>query len=629
MSAISPMSYGSGLDTQSIVQSLVASASRPRQLLVQERSRNEDRLEVLEDITSKLEALETSVAELSGSATAIRRTVSVPEGAGFQASATGAAAAGAHAVRIDKLAQSEREASQGFADRDITSVGAGELKLTVAGVETVIDIQAGQDTLEGLQEAINRSGADVTASIVNTGTGATPYQLVITGNATGADQAVAIDVSGLTGGTALSFTQRRAAQDAELAVDGIDIRRSTNTVTDALEGITLELEQADAVERTFTVATDVEATQQQIQDVVDGFNAVLDAIHEQFERAGPEAESKPLSGDFALRSLERRMRGLLEESFGRPGSGTERLADIGIETSDDGRRLEVDSAKLEEALLERPDDVLDLFVKAGSATDAGVQVVTAGDTPRGTYAVEITQAAVRAEAVGAQAIRAEGLAQDEALTFTFGGEDTVVQLSAGDTIDDVVQTINDALDAAGVPVVARSVGGALALHAAEYGSGGSFSVVSDRSGATSEQTGIGVAPLQAVGQDVAGTIDGVAASGTGTSLFGDSEGPTPGLRVEVYGSDLGARGTVTVFGGFADELAGLVDDLTDPIDGMLALRQEGIEDQLDHLDDRIEREDDRLTRLEERLTRQYNALEQLLGTLNSQLSYLTATLSSE
>lgn len=630
MSAIGSSSFGggSGLDIPSLVEALVANSSGPKLRLESQRRLNQTRLSAMKDVASKVSALETALSGLSKASTFLRKTATVADGAGFAVSVNGSARDGGHAVRVSQLAASERETSQGFADRDLTSVGTGSFSVTVAGVQTSIDIVAGQDTLEGIRDAINASDAKVTASIVNKGTGADPYQLVVTGDETGVDQTISIDASGLAGGAGLSFTQDRAAANAQFQVDGVSLERATNTVTDVLDGVSLRLQVADDTERTFSVAIDAVSTTKQITDFVTAYNGVMDAVNAQFTRSGEDASSKPLAGDFSLRLVQRRLQSALGLAFGRPGASLRSLSAIGLKTSSDGLKLELDSDVIAKALEESPSDVVDLFVKSGSGPDSTTRVRSVGTTAAGTYDVTVTQAAARAETVGAQAIDAGGLAADEVLSFTQGAASVDITLNAGSTVTDIVSTLNAELATAGIDVLAVDDGGSLRLQAKEYGSAADFTVQSDQAGGSSAQTGIGTSLVSATGLDVQGTIAGAAATGTGLRLVGATDGPTPGLIVDIYGTATGSRGDVTIFGGFAGEVASIADALTDPVDGILKLREEGIEDAIDDLDDRIERQEDHLAVLEARYTKQFTGLESLLTTLNSQAGFLSASLLS-
>ncbi len=119
----------------------------------------------------------------------------------------------------------------------------GTLSLTVGDADPVeIAIDAENNSLEGMMQAINDADAGVTASIINDGT-SSPYRLVLTADEVA--QAVTLDTSGLAGGTYANpaFTETQTGQKAHVRVDGIDIYGTANSVKEAIPGVTLDLDQ--------------------------------------------------------------------------------------------------------------------------------------------------------------------------------------------------------------------------------------------------------------------------------------------------------------------------------------------------------------------------------------------------
>jgi flagellar hook-associated protein 2 len=615
----------SGIDTQLLIQRLLAVARRPITNLQSRQARLEGREKFFGDLATDLGKLRDRARSLGDVADLLAYTVSSSDATKATATATGEALATAHTLEISQLARVEREKTQGHASASATGVaGTGTLTITWGGVAHDVAIGAGEDSLNGVAAAINEADFGVTATVVNDGTGATPHRLVLTGEESGAANTISVNAAGLTGGSApLVFTEVQAARSAVFKLDGIDLTRASNTVTDALDGVTLQLVAPTTAEITLTVAQDRETVKQKLKDFVTDANRVLSRIREQFrapeEGAGP---STRLIGDTALRSIAQRIQSALAAEVNTSGPANS-LASLGIATTRDGT-LELDEEKLDELLDEDFGAVADVLARTAQSTNAELAFVSAGGaTQSGSFAVVVTQLAERAEVQAGTALGSGTLAADETLTFTLGSRTAEVNLAAGSTLDQVVSAINTQLDTAGIAVTASSSGGRLVLTSDSYGSEVSFSVVSDQ-GAT-DQSGIGTTLLTDAGVDVAGTIGGLAATGSGQLLTG-STGAAQGLKVRYTGATTGAVGTVTIAGGAADRLEALLDEFLDPTDGVIQGRKDALQDQQDNLGDAIERQERRLGLYEQRLKSQFAAFEGLIGRLQSQQDFLNSRL---
>jgi len=129
---------------------------------------------------------------------------------------------GSYQLTVIDLAQQQKDVSQGYTDKRSSTFGTGNLSLTVAGVANTITIDATNNSLEGIAQAINDAELGVGAAVINDGTDE-PYRLVLTGESV--SNVFTLDTSNLSGGTdanpAMSNTQ--AAQQAHILLDGIDV----------------------------------------------------------------------------------------------------------------------------------------------------------------------------------------------------------------------------------------------------------------------------------------------------------------------------------------------------------------------------------------------------------------------
>ncbi|MEE3235471.1 MAG: flagellar filament capping protein FliD [Candidatus Latescibacterota bacterium] len=240
----------------------------------------------------------------------------------------------------------------------------------------------------------------------------------------------------------------QAGQDAIFRVNGIELGRSSNTVTDAVQGVTLELNQAEkgklisiSVEK-----DDTSALKDNITSFVDQFNTSLGLINEQLAYDKESETSGPLSGDSTLLSLQSRLRSIVSRQIDGLDDGFNAMVLIGINFDRSGQ-LEVDEEQLEKVLTENLEEVRKLFVAQGSASDRSVDFVSSNsDTMAGNYSVSISQAASQATVRGDSDFTGS-LAEDKTLRIIdkVTGKPAEIVLRAGSTLNDVVSQINTSL----------------------------------------------------------------------------------------------------------------------------------------------------------------------------------------
>jgi flagellar hook-associated protein 2 len=195
-----------GIDFQSIIDATMLTEQRRIDLVMESQAEEAAKLMAIQSFNGLLLGLLTSSNSLSDQNDFQLQAVTSSHESLLSASVAGNAALGTHSLVINRLAQAHQVASQGFADTDITGIGVGTVAIQVgSGATITIDIDAGNNTLEGLRDAINNSDANVSATIINDGSAENPYRLLLTGGATGAANTIDVTVS-LTGGTAPDFT---------------------------------------------------------------------------------------------------------------------------------------------------------------------------------------------------------------------------------------------------------------------------------------------------------------------------------------------------------------------------------------------------------------------------------------
>jgi flagellar hook-associated protein 2 len=392
----------SGFDSASLVQKLIALQARPMDLKLAQLQAKETELEAFQDLRTHLQTFQSV---LNGIGTVDRfnqTTADFTKTAGtgnvLSISTSSSAIPGSFDITVNALAQETTLLSDtGYATSTDLIVpqppilpGPYFFEVDVGGALTQIAVDPVTDTIQDVVDAINASGADVTASVIDDGSAVDPFKIVIQGNQAGTANAVTAQLYRMPGGAQINietFTAVQAATDASVTVDGITFTRSTNTISDIIPGVTLNLESLGS--GTLTISTDNTAITGNIQDFVDAFNELTGFIDEQTEFNPETFATGILFGNSSVQNLEANLRRIATGQVTGTGGTFEFLSQIGITTQDDGK-LALDEVKLDAALTTDLNSVVSLFTSSGSATDANVTFVGFTDnTVPGTYDVRV------------------------------------------------------------------------------------------------------------------------------------------------------------------------------------------------------------------------------------------------
>lgn len=372
MGTITFSGLSTGINTSALIDELVKVERQPIVLLERRQATLQRNASLLQDTSSRLNALKSAATKLSTAAAFFVKTATSANETVLGVTAGSNADAGNHFITINTLARASNLASGSFNDTSTTTVGTGTVRIIVGTTTTDITVDSSNNTLQGLRDAINNSGAGVTAATILENDGTTPtYRLVVNGKNTGTANAVGIDVSGLAvgvGDVALGFTTIQAAQNTSLTVDGITVSRATNTVSDVLTGVTLDVKATSASPVQVAVNNNTEAIKTQLNEFVKAYNDVQSFIATQTKYDGNTKTAGPLIGDSVVRALQSRLQRVISTPVTGPPSI---LAEIGITTQRDGT-LSVNEAKLTSALQTNLTNVSNLFL----ATTNGVAKAT-------------------------------------------------------------------------------------------------------------------------------------------------------------------------------------------------------------------------------------------------------------
>ena len=379
MAGISFSGVGSNIDFSVITDAIISSRSAPITQLASKRTDYQNRSAALKQLNTLLITLKSSLAALTDQTlgTGIAATSSA---AGIvTASASNAAAPGATGVEVTRLATALAQASTSFGATDAGILTGGattatfELRQNGQAVGDPIVIDSTNNSLAGLRDAINAAGVGVRATIVDVTGDGTGNQLVLQAKETGAKGAIELVETTATGTAAgLNFRTLNppsgtlADLDAQVKINGLTITRPTNTIADAVAGVTFTLK--DVGSSTVTVAGDSGTLKGKIAAFVDAYNAAQDFINAQYKNDANGKPSGILAKDSTLRAVQNGLRSFTTTSASTNGGAFSSLADIGISRDENGK-LKIDQDVLNDKLKTSLGDLRALFVgKADPAT---------------------------------------------------------------------------------------------------------------------------------------------------------------------------------------------------------------------------------------------------------------------
>jgi flagellar hook-associated protein 2 len=366
----SPITFGglaSGLDTKAIIAALVGVEGQKVTLLQNQQSAFKDKVSAFDSLLGKLNALQTALGKIADPNQFLAFAAHVSSGGDsfFTATPQGSARAGTYQIAVSAIAQSTFLRSAGAADANASLGLSGDLVLHVGTTDTTIAVDATNDSLFGVRDAINKSGAAVDATVVFDGT---QYHLELRGRDTGLANAASVtsEPTAAAGGTALGLTQLRAASDAAFTVDGQSYTSASNTVNGAIEGVSLQLLEGQVTGASpiqLSITESVDKIQQQISDFVSAYNSVVSYMNDQSApRTASTDPIKPLSGESALSSLRLAFGSVLSSATDFTTRYTT-LSSIGIASQNDGT-LAFDTTKFQDAIGKDVDGVRSLLTDA-------------------------------------------------------------------------------------------------------------------------------------------------------------------------------------------------------------------------------------------------------------------------
>ena len=372
-SIVNTLGAGSGIDVKALAQSLVDAEKTPKKERIDEKiAKTEAKITGYGAVKFALSELKNAFAKINDASdfNSIKPSNTQPSAFGVTASST--AEAGSYSIEVVRTALAQRTASSNFADRatPLNGGAAFKLNLTIGGVNKG-DINVTTATPAGMVSAINGAKLGVTAQLINTGSG---FNVVVTGE-TGAAQNFTLnsDDGTATGNnpkvpvTGVSFaTSLQTATDANFKVNGLTVTRSSNTVNDVIDGVTLDLFANTSGAARLDLNRDTAGIKDNLKGLVTAYNDFEETLKILGDRASEvEDFGGALAGESLLQSVRNQVRALVTNTSTTPGTNIRAARDVGLSLDRFGK-LNLDEAKLDAALQNNFTQVSTMFTAGTS-----------------------------------------------------------------------------------------------------------------------------------------------------------------------------------------------------------------------------------------------------------------------
>ena len=662
--AVSSVSTGGVLDVNGLVSQLMAVESRPFVAMQDKEKAITAQLSAYGTLSGAVGSFQTTVTALADSSKYKVANATTSDSAILTATAGKDTVKGNYSVKVDQLAQAQTITAAGQASTsaligsgaktvltfDFGSVTGGTLadgKYTGATfdpdatrVARTVTIDSSNNSLQGIRDAINKAGIGVTASIISDGS-ATPNRLVLTSDKSGETSSMRVSVAGdqdlsdllsYAPNGAQNMTQSNAGQNAKLTVNGVAITSQTNNVDNAVPGVTMTVIKAGT--STVGVSMDTSGIKTALTNFVKAYNDLnstingLTAVTPDLKQ-GAARTGGPLVGDSTTISLQTSLRKMFAANVPGLDGSVKSLSQLGVAFQKDGT-LKLDTGKLQTAIDKNSDDVIKLLATSGSTTDSLVSFVSStSNSSVGTKGISISRLATQGTLVGDTAANLNIVAGvNDSLSLSINGVSTKATLVPGNyTADSLVSHVQSLINgASGITDTASGVtvkqeNGIISITSNKYGSSSKLEITGNGA------DGLFGNPTMVTGVDVAGTIDGGVAVGSGQTLTGSAGSGSAGIAVLINGGQLGDRGTVNISKGISSLFANITDSYLGT-SGLIQNKNDGLNKSVADIAKQRDALNTRLTLTEARLRKQYSSLDVTLSSMNSTSNYLTQQLAA-
>ncbi len=361
----------SGIDYNALISGLMSVEQQPLTQLQNKQTDYQNKLDTYNQLNTKVTALQKAADILQFSTGYSSNSLSVADSSILTATSTANATAGKYTIAVTQLAQQEKEVHSGVASATTVVNSSGSDKAfqyTYGGKQTTVAVKSG-DTLQDLADSINNdtNNPGVTATVLNDGTN---YRLVLTGASSGdsngitVDSGTTLDGTGSVDFTASSFTQTSKAQSAIFTVDGTQITRDTNTISDVITGVTFTLEKANKTtppSTTIEIKPDTSTATTNFQSLVSAYNDLRSFIDQNSTYDTTTNTGGELFSESTARDLMTRIQSVISSPISGLSSSMSSLSQAGINLDQTGVTLSMDSSAFATALSSNSADALKML----------------------------------------------------------------------------------------------------------------------------------------------------------------------------------------------------------------------------------------------------------------------------
>ncbi|MBC7203011.1 MAG: flagellar filament capping protein FliD [Pusillimonas sp.] len=371
--AISAIGVGSGLPLDQLLNDLRASENIALQQIKSQQTVVQNRISAYGKIKSAFESFQKA-GEALGNPDTFGAYKAGTSAETFTATANNGAISGQYNITVESLASTQTLVAQGLGSRTDANGTNGVITFTFGdGTTKTLDLTGKDTSINGIIEAINSDDSlGIQATVLNDGSTA-PYRLMLSSTATGTDAALTqVEVNGNTDGVtspmadlmnfgvAGSTVQEQAAKNAEITVNGITITSQTNTIENAIEGVKLNLAEANpGVISNLSVSRDDGSAKSAVEAFVKSYNVLQNTIKSLTAYDVENQSASALTGDSMARRIQNQAREVVNV-FSTSGE-VRTLSQMGITTNLTTGELTIDQDKLSAALSSNIDDVKNLL----------------------------------------------------------------------------------------------------------------------------------------------------------------------------------------------------------------------------------------------------------------------------
>lgn len=635
--AITPATgMNSGVNTSALLEAMVGSQKAAVKLIEDRKKIFEDRAAAVRDINSSFLSTQLDSIALKQKSTFNARSATVGNSTSLSATASGTAQLGNYQFEVTGVAAAHQIATGktgGAASRtDDLGIGSIDIRLGTGAIHTV-SFGATDSSLDDMAAKINDAGIGINAYVISSGSGATPYRLVMQSRDTGLSNQIAL--SNQTGSASTLFAGTNmdtltAASDAGINLGtgaaAIAFTSSSNTFTDIVPGLTLTAKAMGT--SSVVVGNDLTVASSALATFMKSMNEALTNYITQ-SSYDPSGQSGVLLSQSGVRRAIDDVKSAIFTVFPGLDKSLNNATALGLGLDQETGLLSLDQDKLDEVLARDPDAVSKMFLNGGTSTDSSISfgAITSKTKADTAFAINITTAAERA--TSSAAVLAEPIvlsSGSQQFSLKVNNSTYSVTLATGSytaaTLASHMQSaLDEAITAKSDKVVVDVSGGALRISTQRYGSGASLEIL-----ASSANSVLGFSTTADTGVDVAGTIAGQAATGVGQILTAKSATTSPAKEAEglslVVTSQAPTSSVFTVRRGLGQVISEALQGLTNVDTGTLTQEEDGFNDAVADMTARIDSFNARIEERMARYQRQLNAMEELLGQYKSEQNFL-------